>query len=658
MRQTRRLFPQLDAKISGDTTPSRMWLLSGVAVVLGCVGGGAAVLLFHLIGFITNLTLLHRIGWDMPDLRDYHPTPWIILTAVGGAFLVSLLAVWAPVIRGHGIPESLEAILMRDSKIKPRAAVAKPLSAAITIGTGGPFGAEGPIIVTGGSIGSLIGQFLTVSPSERKIMLATGAAAGMAATFNAPLAAVILAVEVLLFERSLRTIVPLSIATAIAAGIHIVAFGGKPLFEMAPDLHVSLAHLPLFALVGLVGGALAVVLSKGLFAIEAAFRKLPLNIFWWPLLGALAFSVIGLIEPRTLSMGYAWITDTLQGQLTVGSLAVLLVAKLASWWISLGSQTSGGTLAPMFLIGATSGALLGHGMNSLFPSLHASIPAFALVAMAATFGAAAKAMLTSVVFAMEVTGEYRMIVPLLIGVAVAELVAQLFLSDRLMTEKLGHRGLRVDFGTEVDALRMRVAHHIMRTPAFLPSNLSAGAAVDTHLDPEAPTMAVVDDHGAYLGMVNLAELDETAAETPLVHLLDSTAAPIDAHDHLGTALAHLTDSGIDTLAVVDDDGKVVGQLHRSDIAAERHRHMTEREALQPGWAQALRRRGNGHPRDDRPTVEHAAGSPRRHLPATPHPLPSRSAGHPPQSGRSARPPVGGRAERRSDKAKSKKAPTS
>ncbi|MGH3250248.1 MAG: chloride channel protein, partial [Trebonia sp.] len=286
MSAFRRFLPNVNVNVSGATTAPRMWLLCAVAVVLGLVGGGAAVGLFKLIGLITHLTLLHGVGFSLPTLRHYHPSPTIIITAVGGALIVSLLAAWSPVIRGHGIPESLEAILIRDSKIRPRAAVAKPLSAAITIGTGGPFGAEGPIIVTGGSIGSLIGQVLSVSPAERKIMLAVGAAAGMSATFNAPLASVILAVELVLFERSLRAIVPLSIACSIAAAIHIVAFGATPLFGVQAALHVGFAHLPLFALVGLASGILAVVLNKGLFAMEAGFRRLPVNIFWWPCIGA------------------------------------------------------------------------------------------------------------------------------------------------------------------------------------------------------------------------------------------------------------------------------------------------------------------------------------------------------------------------------------
>ncbi|MGH3266785.1 MAG: chloride channel protein [Trebonia sp.] len=562
-----------------------------MAVLLGFVGGGAAVGLFKLIGLITHLTLLHNVGFSLPTLRGYHPSPWIIVTAVVGAVFVSLLALWSPVIRGHGIPESLEAILIRDSKIPPRAALAKPLSAAITIGTGGPFGAEGPIIVTGGSVGSLIGQVLSVSPAERKIMLAVGAAAGMSATFNAPVASVILAIELVLFERSLRTVVPLCISCSIAAAIHILAFGAAPLFAVQATLRVGFSHLPLFVIVGLASGILAVVLNKGLFAMEAAFRRLPVNIFWWPCIGALGFTLIGFVDPRTLSMGYSAISDTLNGRFTLGALGLLFGAKLISWWIALGSQTSGGTLAPMFLVGATMGSLLGYGADHLFPALHASPSAFALVAMAATFGASTKAVFAAVVFSVEVTDQYQMVIPLMLGVAVAELVAELFLTDRLMTEKLSHRGFRVDFRTDVNALRMRVAHQVMQGPLSLPSSTSVDKAIKVLQEEEIDSVAVADEERRYLGLVTAVDLHAHAdgSEVRVGDLLSTTLAPIERHEYLSDALDRLIAGKVDGLPVVAR-GEVIGRLDRAGIIAENYRHHASLESRQPGWVSSRRRR--------------------------------------------------------------------
>lgn len=583
---------RLNVTVSAETTAARMWLLCGVSVVLGLVGGGAAIGLFKLIGLISHLTLLHNVGTSLPTLRHYHPTPWIIPTALIGAVIVSLFAWWSPVIRGHGIPESLEAILVRDSKIRPRAAVAKPLSAAVTIGTGGPFGAEGPIIVTAGSVGSLMGQLLSVSPTERKILLGVGAAAGMSATFNAPVASVILAVELVLFERSLRTIAPLSIACGVAAALHIVVFGPTPLFAMKTSLHPSLTHLPMFAVVGLVSGVLAVVLNKGLFALEAGFRKLPLNIFWWPVIGALCFSLIGLVQPRTLSMGYSAISDTLNGQFTLTAVALLFIAKLVSWWISLGSQTSGGTLAPMLLVGATMGAVLGHGIERAFPGLHISPAAVALVAMAATFGAATKALLTSVVFATEVTGEYGMVIALLVGVAFAELVAELALTDRIMTEKLSHRGFRVDFDVFTNFLRTRLACDVMRPPVTVPAGANASEVRQTLHSQGLDAVAVVDTKNRYVGLATVSSLDHDQVpddDSTAGSLATDSLEPIPHGEYLSLALARLTGTEMDSLPVVDR-GVVVGQLSRVDILAERYRYRKELQTRQPGWIQLLRSR--------------------------------------------------------------------
>jgi CIC family chloride channel protein len=573
-----------------------MWLLSVVAAGLGLAGGGAALALFALIGFISHLTLLHNVGFTLPTLRHYQPSPLIILTAVIGGLLVSVLAAWSPVIRGHGIPESLEAILVRESRIPLRAALAKPLSAAIAIGTGGPFGAEGPIIVTGGSIGSLVGQVLPVSPAERKVLLATGAAAGMAATFNAPLASVILAVELLLFERSLRTIVPVAIASAVAAGVRMLAFGTTPLFAVHHVLRVGLGHLWLFGIVGLAAGVLAVILNNGLFAIEASFRKLPIKMFWWPAIGAIGFSVIGLFDPRALSVGYSAISDTLNGHFAMAALAALLVTKLFAWWVSLASQTSGGTLAPMFLIGATMGGLLGDAFAHAWPGLHVSPAAFALVAMGATFGAAAQAPFTGMVFAFEVTGQYGMVVPLMIGVAAAELVAELFMEDRIMTEKLSHRGFRVDFNTEVDILRLLVVRQAMAEPVAVDAGTSVADA--SHFLKEAGTtaVAVVDDDGHYVGLAAVADLEGADPQEPVGPLASQEVRALLPREFLLSALTHLLERGMDSLPVVDGD-RVVGQLGRAEIAAQRLRRVRQFEAPQPGRAGALlaRLRSRHHP---------------------------------------------------------------
>lgn len=443
-------------------------------------------------------------------------------------------------------------------------------------------------------------------------MLATGAAAGMAGTFNAPLASVILALELVMFERSLRTVIPPTIACAIAAGIHTLVFGSAPLFAVHHAVHVAFGQLPLFAVVGIAAGCLAVVLSKGLFAAEALFRRLPISIFWWPAIGAIGFTLIGLLEPRSLSMGYSAISDTINGRFVVGTLAALFAAKLFSWWIALSSQTSGGTLAPMFLIGATMGCLVGHGFEYLIPGAHIAPIACALVAMCATFGAAAKAPFTAIVFVFEVTGQYHMVIPLMIGMAAAELVAQVFLgSDRLMTEKLSHRGYRVDFKAAVGPLRMKVLSQLMQEPVVVRRDATADQALAALGEKGATVVAVVDDADRYLGLTPLADLTARAAHDGVPPVgaferLDEATPDGDAltgretvaelgilrlktvkpQDFLVAGLAWMIEHGLQEVPIVLGES-VVGRVTRADIDAERLRHYRDHETPQPGWGAAL-----------------------------------------------------------------------
>src|SRR3954468_8017110 len=306
----------------------RLLLLSGLAVLIGLAGGAAAWVLIRLIRLFTNIALFHSFSIVQHATTDLDPGWWIVIPAVIGAVLISLLAKWSPIIRGHGIPEAMEAVMTRQSRVAPRTAIAKPLSAAIAIGTGAPFGAEGPIIVTGGSLGSLLGQVLPVSPSERKFLLAAGAAAGMAATFGAPLSAVILAIELLLFEFSVRAFVPLVVATAVAAGVHSALFGDGPLFTVPANDYAGLTVLPSFVILGVACGLLAILITRGLFFIEDLYRRLPVNHFWHPAIGAIGFATIGVFVPRVLGVGYDVIDDVLAARLAVGTVAVIAVAKL------------------------------------------------------------------------------------------------------------------------------------------------------------------------------------------------------------------------------------------------------------------------------------------------------------------------------------------
>ncbi len=567
-----------------QTSPGRLVFLSCAAAVLGLLGGGAAWVLLHLIGLITNLALFHRFGWELPPTSALVAGPWIPVAAMTGAFLVSCLAKWAPVIRGHGIPEAMEAVLIRQSRIAPRAALAKPLSAAIAIGTGGPFGAEGPIIVTGGALGSLLGQILHVSPSERKILLACGAAAGMSATFGAPLASVVLAIELLLFEFSTRAFIPLVVSASVAAGVHSALFGAGPLFAMPDHDYAGLPVLPWFVLLGLVCGLLAVVVSEGLFAVEALFRRLPVAEFWHPVIGAAAFSAVGLLAPRALGVGYDAIGDVLNDRLALGAIAVLAVAKLVAWWLALGSGTSGGTLAPLLLIGGSFGSLFGMAARAVWPGLPLAPGAFAVVAMAAVFGASTRATFTAIVFLFELTRDYRIILPLMLAAVVADLVATAFLRESLMTEKLARRGLRVHHEYEVDVLRTTLVRNVMTAKVeTVPAGATVGEVCRQISAGRHSAYPVVDGKGRCVGIVARGDLLRQPLEdsAPILEAASRDVVTLEPDDTVFVALHRILEENVEHLPVVED-GRLVGICTRTDVLRARSPQL-DHERTQPGW---------------------------------------------------------------------------
>src|SRR5215212_11262169 len=555
------------------TSSRRLLLLTGLAAGLGFAGGGAAWVLVHLIGAITNLAVFHELSTHQRTYAGFQPGALLFVAAVTGALLISLLARWAPLIRGHGIPEAMDAILTKQSRIAPRTAVAKPLSAALAIGTGAPFGAEGPIIVTGGAIGSLLGQVIPVSPSERKILLAAGAAAGMSATFGAPLAAVVLAIELLLFEFSVRAFVPLVVATAIAGGMHSVLFGAGPLFKVPPHDYAGLDVLPGFVLLGLACGVLAIVLTRGLFAIETAYRRLPVSEFWHPAIGAVGFASVGLLVPRALGVGYDAIGDVLNARLAVGTVAALAAGKLIAWWLALGSGTSGGTLAPILLISASFGTVVGDGLNHVLPGPDVALGGFAIVAMAATFGAATQATFTAIVFVFELTRDYDVVLPLMLATVVADIVYGAVNDDSLMTEKLRRRGLHIGRHYGVDPFLSARVSDIMTTGVItVPASSTFG---------ELRARFAMGGHGAYpivdgdrlVGIIARGDVlrDGCDDDQSLVEHASSDVITVRPDDRAQAALRIMVDEAIEHVPVVDGD-RLVGICTRTDLLKVRRRH--------------------------------------------------------------------------------------
>lgn len=570
------------------TSTRRLSLLTAIAALLGVAGGAAAWVLVHLIGLITNAALFHELSTEARPMTDLDPGWPLFVTAVGGAFLISCLARWAPLIRGHGIPEAMEAVLTKQSRIAPRTAIAKPISAAIAIGTGAPFGAEGPIIVTGGSIGSLLGQVIRITPSERKILLAAGAAAGMSATFGAPLAAVVLAIELLLFEFSVRAFVPLVVAAAVAGGMHSALFGEGPLFQVPSHDFAGLDVLPAFVLLGASCGVLAVLISRGLFFVEDLYRRLPISDFWHPVIGAIGFATVGLFVPRALGVGYDAIDDVLNARLAVGTVAALALGKLIAWWLALGSGTSGGTLAPILLMSASFGTVVGDGLNHVLPGADIAIGAFAVVAMAATFGAATQATFTAIVFVFELTRDYDVILPLMLATVVADLIYSAANRDSLMTEKLRRRGLHVGRHYGVDPFTNVRVDEIMTD--------QVDTFMQTETVGEARTRFATGRHGAYpvidggrlVGIVTRGDVlrNDCDDAAPLIDHASLQVVTVAPRDTAQTALRIMVDERIEHVPVVDADQQLVGICTRTDLLKVRRRQL-DLERPQDGLAARL-----------------------------------------------------------------------
>lgn len=424
---------------------NKIIVLCLMAVVIGSVATVIAKILLFAIAFFTNLFWFHQFSISQVELVDHHFSPIYILVPVIGGLIVGLMARFgSQAIRGHGIPEVMENILTKESKIPRRMTLLKPLSAAIAIGSGGPFGAEGPIIATGSSVGSWIGRHMFFSEYERKILLAMGAAAGMTAIFGTPIAAVFICIELLLFEFSGTSFIPVIIAVSTAYSIRLATGHVLPEFPIGQIQESVSGWSSLFYFVaGAISGAVACVVSKIVFFVEDSFEKLPIHWMWWPMIGGLVVGVVGYYDPRTLGVGYSNIINALQGNMLLVPALTLFILKFISWAVSLGSGTSGGTLAPLLTFGSALGIVLSYIGFKFFPQIGISAQVTALVCMSSMFSGATRAILTSTIFALEVTGAHFGVAPLLLGNSAAFLFSFFFLKETIMTEKIARRGIHV-----------------------------------------------------------------------------------------------------------------------------------------------------------------------------------------------------------------------
>jgi H+/Cl- antiporter ClcA len=581
----------------GDFTADlRLIWISLLAIPVGLICAFVALILVRLIAFFTNV--FYYGSFEIPDhliTPAGSPFGWwvVFIPAVGGLIIGLMARFGSERIRGHGIPEALEAILIGRSRMQPKVAILKPLSSAISIGSGGPFGAEGPIIMTGGAFGSIAAQVFHMTASERKTLLVAGAAGGMSATFGTPIAAVLLAVELLLFEWKPRSFIPVAIASAMAAAVRgSIGLDAAPLFEI-PMRMTSPGGTALVSgvVAGLFAGGLSLFLTGAVYACEDAFHRLPIHWMWWPAIGGIVVGIGGLIQPRALGVGYDIIDELLRGDYVPRVLIGLMIVKCLIWAVALGSGTSGGVLAPLLIMGGALGAL----EASFLPGGDARL--WPLVGMAAVMGGTMRSPLTGVIFALELTYDIRTLLPLMIASVVAHGFTVLVMKRSILTEKVARRGHHISREYSVDPLeRIPVAQVMSQSIVSVPASLPMGRLVREYFLGPASQIhqgyPVVDQHGKLCGIITKANLlEEWFTRTPgdsgeqqhieaiisydLVMREPITAFPWES---CRTAAERMAQNGIGRLVIVDHDdpSKPIGFLTRSDLLSARA-HLLEEE---------------------------------------------------------------------------------
>jgi len=568
-----------------------MLILAAMATVAGTGGAFSAWALLKLIYLATNLFWFHRWSVQMADMAAVQPGAATLGIPVLGGLVVGLMARFgSDKIRGHGIPEAIETILFGESKLSLRVALLKPLSSAVSIGSGGPFGAEGPIIMTGGAIGSLFAQLFRLSAAERKTLLVAGACAGMTGIFGTPFASIMLAVELLLFEWKPRSFVPVATAVLVSLAWRPLLVGSGPLFPFAAPTPAGIEPVAISALLGLVTGLEAAILSFILYRIEDGFHRLPIHWMWWPAIGAIVVGVGGLIEPRVLGAGYGTIDALVNGNLIIKAVVLLLVVKAAVWLVALGSGTSGGILAPLLILGGCAGFLIGQYLPG--------DPGFwAMIGMAGVMSGVMRAPMTGALFAAELTNHLSALPETIAAGSAAYAVSVLIMKRSILTEKIARRGRHVLREYSVDALEFLLAGQVMTPhPNTLPGTMTLSDTV-TFFSEEAQhrSYPVVDERGHLLGLVSRTDAlrwkhDKRPLEGQLADVLsDASTLVAFPETPCGEVADMMVESGSGRVPIIDPESRqVVGILSRQDLLKVRSTQKRG-EKVRPGAVDKVRR---------------------------------------------------------------------
>jgi chloride channel protein, CIC family len=568
----------------GDFTATwRVLPISLLALVIGVVCAFVALALLRLIGLFTNLFYFGRWNTALISPVDNRLGLFSVFVPIAGALIIGVMAKYGSErIRGHGIPEAIESILLNGSRIEPKVAILKPISAAISIGSGGPFGAEGPIIMTGGAFGSMIAQLFHLTSAERKTLLVAGAAGGMSATFASPVAAVLLAVELLLFEWKPRSLIPVAMASAVAAVVRRYLLGLGPLFPVpVHPLFIGPKGLLGCALVGLLAGALSALLTISVYAAEDGFQRLKIHWMWWPAIGGLAIGLGGLVFPQALGVGYDTIAALLQGAVTTKVILGVLLVKWFIWAVSLGSGTSGGVLAPLLMMGGALG-----GLEAMFLP-HEGVGFWQLISMGAILGGTMRSPFTSIVFAFELTHDANIFLPLLVSSVIAHAFTVLTLRRSILTEKVARRGYHLSREYAVDPLEILFVREVMRPKvAVLPATSTLGEiwqSLRTDHRQEQRLLPVVDTEGHLVGVLTRRDMSERIEQdryAALRCLLGEVARTevVEAYpdEPLRVVVYRMAEKGVTRMPVVERGRRTfMGLISLNDLLKARTRHLEE-----------------------------------------------------------------------------------
>jgi chloride channel protein, CIC family len=568
----------------GDFTATwRLCPISLLAMIIGVVCAFVALALLRLIGLFTNLFYFGRWSASLVSPAGNHLGIYSVLVPIVGALIIGVMAKYGSErIRGHGIPEAIESILLNGSRIEPKVAILKPISSAISIGSGGPFGAEGPIIMTGGAVGSLIAQLFHLTSAERKTLLVAGAAGGMSATFASPVAAVLLAVELLLFEWKPRSLIPVAMASAVAAVVRRYILGFGPLFPAPPHpLFIGPEGLLGCALIGILAGALSALLTVSVYAAEDGFEKLKIHWMWWPAIGGLAIGLGGLVFPQALGVGYDTIGALIRGDVTTKVILGVLLVKWFIWAVSLGSGTSGGVLAPLLMMGGALG-----GLGAMFlPYEGAGF--WPLIAMGAILGGTMRSPFTSVVFAFELTHDANVFLPLLVASVIAHAFTVLTLKRSILTEKVARRGYHLSREYAVDPLEILFVREVMRTKvAVLPASAKLGEiwqSLRADDRQEQRLLPVVGLDGELVGVVTRLDIRERIEQegdailsSSLADLARKAAIETYPDEPLRVVVYRMAEKGVTRMPVVERSTRTfLGLVSLNDLLKARARHLEE-----------------------------------------------------------------------------------